>query len=253
MSVEHDEAADVSPEAPPRSRFRRTTLLASVAVVAVGSALAVYWTLRHADFAPRPAVDASQTSVAVSSSALTNEAAGHLLGDALARRPVVARVALGDVVTIDNNGHTLPLYPQLEQAQIVRLRFCHFPGAAGAANQICLADLTDKAKQYVYSGDSPFKVIPVGAEGPQPKNRSFAQLNLAVPRVNQVTQIVDRRRGEKQIAYTAAFELTPLAGVFGLSAASLPPSLAGTADARPGSAGWRIEGDGLQQSEAKAN
>jgi hypothetical protein len=255
MSVEHDEGADVSgAQAPPRSRLRRTTLLASAAVIAGAAVLAAYWTLRHGDVAPSSlAPTTSQAPVAAVPRELTSEAATQLLATALSRRPLVARVALGDVVTIDKNGQALPLYPQLAQAQIVRLRFCHFPGADAPANQICLADLADNAKQYVYAGENPFKAMPVGADGLQAKNRSFAQLILAVPRVKQVSGVADRRRGEKQIAYTAAFELTPLAGVFGVTAESMPSSIAGTADARAGAAGWSIENDGLQETEAKAN
>jgi hypothetical protein len=254
MTVERDEAAEAiaGDNSPARSRVGRTTLLASVALVAGAAVLAAYWTLRHGDFVSH-APSASQSPVAAPPRELTNEDASQLIAGALARHPVVARIALGDVATVDKNGQALPLYAQLADAQVVRLRFCHFPGADAAFNQICLADLTDKAKQYVYSGDSPFKAIPVGADGLQPKNRSFAQLMAAVPRVSRVMQITDRRRGEKQIAYTASFELTPLAAAFGVSADSLPSSINGMADARAASSGWSIESDGLQQTEAKAN
>jgi hypothetical protein len=255
MSVERDEAAEpaTGADSPARSHIGKTTLLAAAAVVVGAVALAAYWTLQPGFLPSTSAPNAPQTSVPAVSRDLSNEAAAQLLADALARHPVVVRLALGDVVTVDTSGQALPLYPQLAQAQIVRLRFCHFPGSEAAANQICLADLTDKAKQSLYSGDTPFKVIPAGADPLQAKNRSFAQLNLAVPRVNKVTQVTDRGRGAKQIAYTAAFELTPLASAFRVSAESLPSSLMGTADARSSPAGWAIEKDGLQQTEAKAN
>jgi len=255
MTVERDEATEaVTGPEPARRRIGKTTLLAAAAV-AVGAVLLVaYWAVEQGDLVGSSgAPHAPQTSVAAVPRELTNEAAAQLLGEALARHPVVARLALGDVATVDKNGQALPLYPQLAQAQIVRLRFCHFPGADAPANQICLADLTEKAKQFVYSGDAPFKVIAVGADALDAKNRSFAQLILAVPRVSQVTQVTDSRRGEKQIAYSAAFEMTSLAGAFGLSADSLPASLTVTAAARSGAAGWAIENDGLQRTEAKAN
>jgi len=252
MSGEPDEAAEAVPAIRARPRFGKTTLLAAAAIVAGAFVLVAYWALQHGDFAASSgAPNAAQTPVAAAPRELANEAAAQLLVDALARRPVVARLALGDVVTIDKTGQAQPLYPQLAQAQIVRLRFCHFPGADAAANQICLADLTDKAKPYVYSGDTPFKAIAVSPDGLQAKNRSFAQLVLAVPRVSQVTQVADRGRGAKQIVYTAAFQLTPLATAFGVSAESLPSSLTGTADVRSGPGGWVIENDGLQQTEAK--
>jgi hypothetical protein len=256
MSVERDEAAEVVTGAEPPARWRigKTTLLAAGAIAVGAVLLAAYWVVQHGDLLGASSTpNAAQTPVAAAPRELTNEAAAQLLADALARHPVVARLALGDVATVDKNGQALPFYPQLAQAQIVRLRFCHFPGTDAAANQICLADLTDKAKPYVYSGDTPFKAIIAGADALQPKNRSFAQLILAVPRVSRVTQVTDSRRGEKQIAYAAAFELTPLASTFGVSAESLPSALTGTAVARSGPGGWAIENDGLQQNEAKAN
>jgi hypothetical protein len=256
MSVEPDEAAEAvnGPEPPARWRTGNTTLLAAGVIAAGAVLLALYWAVQHGDLLGASSTpNAARSPVAAAPRELTNEAAARLLADALARRPVVARLALGDVATVDKNGRALPFYPQLAEAQLVRLRFCHFPGSDAAANQICLADLTDKAKQYVYSGDTPFKAVTAGADTLQAKNRSFAQLLLAVPRVSRVTQVTDSRPGEKQIAYAAAFELTPLASTFGVSAESLPSSLTGTAVARSGPGGWAIESDGLQQTQAKAN
>jgi hypothetical protein len=256
MSVEHEKAADAaaSVNSPADSRPGRTALLASVAVLVGVGAFAGYWTLRQGDFVSHsPAPTTSQAPAAVAPSDLTKESAAGLLNDALARRPVVARLALGDVVTVDKSGQALPLYPRLAQAQIVRLRFCRFPGEAAGANQICLADLTDKATQYVSSAENPFKALPTGTEQPAAKNRSFAQLMLAIPRVGQIAQVTDLRRGEKQIAYTATFEMTPLAATFGLSADALPSSISGTAYARVSGSGWSLESDGLQQTQAKAN
>jgi hypothetical protein len=246
MNVVDKEAAEVSGGTPRPSRVRSTTFLASAAALGAAALLAVYWGVQQSLLRPPSSRPSAPQTTKVVPPELTKEAAAQLLNGALSRRPVVARIALGDVVTIGKDGKALPLYPQLAQAQIVRLRFCRFPGGQAAANQICLADLTDEAKPYVHSGGNPFKAILVGSDEPQPKNRSFAELVLAVPRVSRVTQIVDHGRGEKQIRYTGAFELTPLAAAFGLSSDVLPPSLVGTTIAREGAASWSIETDGLQ-------
>jgi hypothetical protein len=246
MSVEQDEAAKPSAETRARSRFRRTVLLASAALVSGAALLALYLAVQHGLIPQFPTENASSKPVAASPRELTNEAASQLLAGALASRPIVARVPIGDVVTIDKSGQTLPPYPQLAEAQIVRLRFCHFPGSTAPANQICLADLTEKASQYVYSGRTPFKSVPVAENALEAKNRSFAQLILAVPRLTRVTQVVNQQPGQKQIGYTGLFEITPLAAPFGVSPDSLPSSIAGTATARATAAGWSIESDGLQ-------
>ncbi len=249
-SEKEPEASD-NPSRALKSRVTRTTLIASASLVLGAAVLAGYWLFGISELVPKSA--SSNSLQTVTPSELTNETAMQLLADALARHPVVARVALGDVATVDRNGQAVPLYPQLEQAQIVRLRFCHFPGGGGTANQICLADLTDKAKQYAYTGATPFKTISVGNDDLNPPNRSFVQLALAVPRLQRIREISDRRRSEKSITYTATFELTPLAASFGLSTDALPASLSATAEARASSNGWKIESDGLQQTQANAN
>lgn len=225
------------------------------AVLALGVvALAGYWTMRGSGFdSTSAAPSASQASGASRTTELTDEAATKVLAGALARRPVVARLALGDVVTVDRNGEAVPLYPALAQAQIVRLRFCRFPGTGASADQICLADLTDKAKPYVYNGTRPFRSIAVDSGDLHPANRSFAQLIIAVPRLDRIGAITDGRRGEKVIRYTAHYEPTPLASSFSVSGDALPQSVVGTAEAGNGPSGWTIENDGLQQTEAKVN
>jgi len=252
MSVGRDETAEATPaQRAGRLPLTMASMLACATLVIAGIALGAYWMSRDGDAGQHANALAAAQS-AGSSQPLTDDAASQLLNAVLARRPIVVRLTLGDVATIDKNGQALPLYPQLAQAQVVRLRFCRFPGADAPANQICLADLTDNAKQYVYAGDTPLKVISTTASELQAKNRSIVQLLVAVPRVAQVTQISDRRRGEKQIAYSGAFELTTIASLFGVSAAALPSTVTGTAEARMGAAGWTIESDGLQQIEAKA-
>lgn len=213
-----------------------------------------YWALRETTFVSLSAApNVSQAPVFSRPTELTTETAAKLLADALAQRPIVARLALGDVATVDRNGASLPLYPALAQAQIVRLRFCRFPGTGASAAQICLADLTDNAKPYVHRGGSPSRRIAGATEDLQAANRSFVELVLAVPRVDRIGSIAEPRRGEKLIAYTAHFEPTPLANAFGLSGDASLQSISGTAVARSSPSGWMIQDDGLQQTEAKAN
>ena len=252
MSIRRDEGTEATPaRRVGRPQLTKPIIIDCAALVIAGIALGAYWMLRQGDAGPQVAAPAAVQSAA-SSQPLTSETASKLLNDILERRPVVIRLALGDVATIDKNGQVLPLYPRLAQGQVVRLRFCRFPGADGPANQICLADLTDNAKQYVYAGDTPIKVISVSMGEVQAKNRSIVQLVVGVPRVAQIIKISDQRRGEKQIAYAGAFELMPIASALGVLPEQLPSSLTGTAEARMGVAGWTIESDGLQQTQAKA-
>jgi hypothetical protein len=223
---------------------RKKLIAISVIVVLAGVGAGGYWFAQpYLDKMPSLAA-VQQALPTLHEIPLSNEQAAELIKAALDQRPVVVRLALGDVIAIDREGNSIPLYLKLSQAGYVSLRFCHFPGAGGTANQICVASLTEKAEPFVYSGTTPLKVLSSETSDFNPPNRSVAQLAVARPARVDVTRIADTQRGKKLVSYRAQFELTPLASFWGIQPQAAPP-VEGTAEFRETHSVWTVEKDGL--------
>jgi hypothetical protein len=139
----------------------------------------------------------------------------------------------GQVQVVQGNVMAL----KLSGAQIIRLRFCHFPGSSGPGKEVCVADLTEKGKQLGYSGTSS-SVIAVGPDF-STSNRTYAQFAVGVPKLEGMSGVVGGEPGEAIASYQASIEPTTMAGMIEIQD-QLPSSVSGSAHLRRSSSGWRV-------------
>jgi len=162
------------------------------------------------------------------------------------------RLPVGDIIAVDNSGNATPVYQRLAEAEIIRLRVCHFPGAGGPGNQICLAELTDAAKQHVYNRETPFRVVEVTAPEFGAKNRTFVQLVAATPYVEEIDELGAQTGASRWVTYTARFQLNPVGKAIGPSAEA-PNKLSAAAELRRMADGWQVSADGFEKRQPKSD
>jgi hypothetical protein len=177
--------------------------------------------------------------------ALTRASAEKLINAALEARPWLIRIALGDVVTIDNSGTSWTEYLKLADADVLRVRLCRYPGDWSGPRQICLFDLSDRVRSMIYSGTevaARVKTIePLGNENFHPSNRHYE--TLIVGRLHAKLQDLLRSSiGSAQIRYELTADPNWLAQAFRLN-----PDLETTriATLRLRGRTWEIEADGV--------
>ena len=162
------------------------------------------------------------------------------------------RLPVGDIIAVDNSGNAIPDYQRLAEAEIIRLRVCHFPGAGGPGNQICLAELTDAAKQHVYNRETSFRVVEVNAPEFSAKNRTFVLLVAATPHVEEIDELGAETRASRRVTYTARFQLNTIGKAIGLSAEA-PDKLSAAAELRRMADGWQVSADGFEERQPKSD
>ncbi len=182
----------------------------------------------------------------VSSRELSREEVTKLLDSSLAEHAVVARVPLGDVVTIDTEGHNLTLYSKLAAAEVIRLRFCRFPGANGPGKEMCVVDLTEKGKQLAYAESKASQVLSTGVDFPT-SNRVYVAFEVAVPKLEKLSGIAGDMREAVTVTYEATLQRTAMASTIGIED-QIPSRVSGSAELRPSSAGWQVVKAEIKQS-----
>jgi hypothetical protein len=170
---------------------------------------------------------------------LTPQLARDLSNAELVNHPAVVRLALGDVIEIDLQGKSLPLYRDLEKSDIVHLRLCRFPGAGAVANQICLAEPAEGAKPYIYEGTTPASIVDIGSGGFDPPNRRFLDLIVARPVVAEPFRIIEKSAESAELEYQVRFETTPIAEAFEAARQKLQP-VKGKSELRFADGQWRV-------------
>ena len=175
---------------------------------------------------------------------LDRQRAAKLIQEDLARRTVIVRIALGDIVTIDAAGHDRSkVYVALTKSHVIELKFCHFPGVPDGARQVCLAELTRAARRYVQEPASegmPFRtIVPAGDRTAPPSNRALVDLVLARAQLMDIVTMTKTANGIEAVGYTSTYELTPIAAEFGVTAGALP-ALPKLATIQKTTADWRL-------------
>lgn len=177
--------------------------------------------------------------------ALTRASAEKLINAALEARPWLIRIALGDVVTIDNSGTSWTEYLKLADADVLRVRLCRYPGDWSGPRQICLFELSDRARSMIYSGTEVaprVKTIePLGNENFHPSNRHYEALIIGRLRA-KLQDLLRSSTGSGQIKYELTAEPNWLAQAFRLNPAFETTRIA-TLRVRGGR--WEIEADGV--------
>ena len=218
-------------------------------VLVLGVALLASWSLISTQLFGRHTSSTNQNTLvvnrAVSTGPLSSKEAADLINEKIAEHPIVVRLPVGDIIAVDNGGNAISVYQRLAEAEIIRLRVCHFPGAGGPGNQICLAELTDAAKQHVYKGETPFRIVEVNAPEFSAKNRTFVRLVAATPYVEEIDELDAETRASRRVTYTARFQLSPVGKAIGLSAEA-PDKLSAGADFRRMADGWQVSADGFE-------
>lgn len=233
------------PRPEPILRSKSAELFSAVVIGCAVIALS-YWALDKGGLLNRAAWDFSE-QWSIFAPRIQADAVRRLLSNALPEHPVIAPLSLGEVVTVDDNGRGTPLYSELTKAQIIRLRFCHFPGADGPGKEVCVADLTEKGKQYAYEGDEPFESIEMANTESQSHNRKVAQIIVAKPRLSEIAGMSSSQDGETIIAYSADLELTLQADMLGLRSA-IPPQVRGAARLRQAGSEWQLISNTIRRS-----
>ncbi len=177
---------------------------------------------------------------------LSREEVTKLLDSSFAEHPVVARVPLGDVATINSEGHNLTLYSKLAAAEVIRLRLCRFPGANGPGKEMCVADLTEKGKQLAYAESKASKVLSTGVDFPT-SNRVYVAFEVAVPKLEKLSGIAGDMREVVTVTYEATLQSTAMASTIGVED-QIPSRVSGSAELRTSSAGWQVVKAELNQS-----
>jgi hypothetical protein len=239
-----------------RSSPKLLKLFAAVALV-LGVALLASWSLISTQLFGRhtPSTSSPNTPVvnrAASTSPLSSKEAADLINEKIAQHPIVVRLPVGDIIAIDNSGNAIPVFQRLAEAEIIRLRVCHFPGAGGPGNQICLAELTDAAKQHVYNRETPFRVVELNAPEFSPKNRTFVHLVAATPYVEEIDELGAQTRAGRRVTYTARFQLNPVGKAIRLSSEA-PDKLSAAAELRRMADGWQVSADGFEERQPKSD
>jgi hypothetical protein len=230
---------------PPPLRNKAADLFSAVVLIA-GTLFAAYWyfpsqllSFRH---------DHLESTGSIAPSQLSAESAKHLLDQSLAGQPVVIRVPLGDVVTVSTGGEINAVWPKLADAQLIRLRFCHFPGAGGPGKEVCVADLTDKGKKLATSA-IPSMAISLGPDT-LAANQTYAQFTVGVPQVTEVEAFSTNEPGQVTLSYQAAVESTGVADAV-MGKDQFPSRAAGRATIRRIGSAWQVAQNELQPQAAK--
>jgi len=238
-----------------RSRSKLLQVFGAVALV-LGVALLASWSLISTQLFGRHTSSTNQNTLvvnrAVSTGPLSSKEAADLINEKIALHRIVVRLPVGDIIAIDNSGNATPVYQRLAEAEIIRLRVCHFPGAGGPGNQICLAELTDAAKQHVYNRETPFRVVEVTAPEFGAKNRTFVQLVAATPYVEEIDELGAQTGASRWVTYTARFQLNPVGKAIGPSAEA-PNKLSAAAELRRMADGWQVSADGFEKRQPKSD
>ena len=226
----------------------RAIIATFLGIAVLGAVIAAIVAQRHAE--PDQSVNKGSDGNTTSSpppparkGLLDADKASELIQSALSERAVVARLALGDIVTIDADDHDRSqAYVALANAGVIELKFCNFPGVAQGPRQVCLAVLTAAAQGYARDPDPaerPFKTIAPSDDRPPPANRRLVDLVVARPRLGHTNPNI-RSEGEMRYAtYVSAYELTPIAENLGVAADALP-TLPNLASFKNTPDGWRL-------------
>ncbi len=170
----------------------------------------------HRFFAP------AERQLTPASDSFTRETAASLIRGAVETHPLVARLRVGEVVIVDSKGHTSQEYELLARAKLIDLRLCRFPGTLSGPRRICLAALTESARQYTAGAETPVKIIEVAA--PElPGSTNFQLINLVVgqPKLVDILEIKNGPQEQKIVTYKLGFEPTPVSQPLGISASNL--------------------------------
>ena len=177
---------------------------------------------------------------------LEPERAALLIQEALAKRVVVVRIALGDIVTADAGDHERSHdYVSLAAAGVIELKFCNYPGRADGPRQVCIAELTDFGRRYAHEVDKakkPFKTVRPAEDQPASQNRRLVDLIVAQAKLRRIGPLVRSSGGPQSVTYTGGYVLTPIAKEFGVTAETLP-GLPSQASFEKSANGWRLVPD----------
>jgi hypothetical protein len=177
-------------------------------------------------------------------SALTRRRAAEVIQSALANRQVVVRLVLGDVITADAAGQDRSqAYIRLVKNDVVELKFCRFPGDAQGPRQVCIAQLTRNAQQYVFkssASNTPVTTIVPDDDGPPPPNRQSVDLVVARAILKEINSIVASGSSAQDVHYTAVYAMTPIASAFQVKIGTLP-GLPTVARLRKTAGLWQID------------
>ena len=229
--------------------FAAVVLVLGVALLASWSLISTQLFVRHtSSTSPNTPV----VNRAASAGQLSSNEAADLINEKIVQHPIVVRLPVGDIIAVDNGGNAISVYQRLAEAEIIRLRVCHFPGAGGPGNQICLAELTDAAKQHVYNRETPFRVVEVTAPEFGAKNRTFVQLVAATPYVEEIDELGAQTGASRWVTYTARFQLNPVGKAIGPSAEA-PNKLSAAAELRRMADGWQVSADGFEKRQPKSD
>ncbi len=220
-------------EPPPRRNKAAETFSAVVLIAA--AAFSAYWYLpRKISFVSE---DGPQITGSVPATQFSADRARILLDETLAQHPVSVRVPLGAVVTVDKEGQPVRFYSKLADAQLIRLRYCHFPGASGPGQEVCVADLTDKGKQLA-AADIASMVVPIGP-ATSPPNQAYAEFKIGNAKVAIVSDVSPEGDSDVSVSYEATLATTPVASLLGVQEL-VPSKVAGRARRRRGPSGWQV-------------
>jgi hypothetical protein len=236
---------------PPFRDIRIGLLLACLGVLLLVGAIAAIILVQRPQF--QAAVTASEAglernqSISIPravESTLTRRRATEIIEGVLAGRPIVVRLVLGDVVTADATGRDQSqAYIQLAKTDVVDLKFCRFPGDAQGPRQVCIAQLSRAAQQYVFKSsatNAPVRtIVPEGGEPPAP-NRQSVDLVVARAILKEVNTMVASSSSAQDVHYTAVYATTPIATAIQLKIEDLP-TLPTVARLRNTAKGWQVD------------
>jgi hypothetical protein len=235
MSDEHREPSQKARffESPPL-RNKAAEIFSAVVLIAA-AAFATYWYLpTKISFVSE---GGPQITGSVPAAQFSADHARSLLDETLAHHPVSVRVPLGAVVTVDKDGQPTTIYSKLAGAQLIRVRYCHFPGASGPGQEVCVADLTEKGKQLAAASTASM-IVPIG-RATSPTNETYAEFNVGNAKVTTVSDVSPEGENEATVSYEATLETMPLASSLGVQEV-MPSKVAGRARLRRGPSGWQI-------------
>jgi translation initiation factor IF-1 len=177
-------------------------------------------------------------------SALTRRRAAEIIQSALAGRQIVVQLVLGDVVTADAAGRDRSqAYIRLAKTDVVDLKFCRFPGDAQGPRQVCIAQLSRAAQQYVSKSsatNTPIMTIaPEGDEPPAP-NRQSVDLVIARAILKEISTMIASSSSAQDVHYTAVYAMTPIATAMQVKIEDLP-RLPTVARLRKTANGWQVD------------
>lgn len=236
---------------PPFRDSRIGLLLACLGVLLLVSAIAATILVQRPQF--QAALTASEAglernqSISIPravESTLTRRRATEIIQSALAGRPIVVRLVLGDVVTVDAAGRDQSqAYIRLAKTDVVDLKFCRFPGDAQGPRQVCIAQLSRAAQQYIFKSsatNAPVRTIVPEGGGPPASNRQSVDLVVARAILKEINTMVASSSSAQDVHYTAAYATTPIATAIQLKIEDLP-TLPTVARLRNTANGWQVD------------